>query len=358
MAIANEGILEKVRKLLVLAQNEAATADEREAFEAKANKLMARYAIDQAILESLMTKEEKERPVAREFKLFDITGYRWNNHYDMIIRALERLCRVKTVNLQSREIGLWFVAGYSVDVEYFEMLWTTIHLSWVSALNPKWNKTAEADDDENVYRFVTAGYKWKEIAEAGGYDWPDGGKLKRAYNRYCKAHGITPASHTQRHDAYKLAFADAFQDRIRTRISRMVIENEDSAQATVGAEVALLDRHADVVEAVYEVYPYMRPKTKEEMEKIQQDYDERQAEANRLLREKLAAMTDKQREAFFDKEERRQERDARSADRYWERQAQRRSDSRGSQAGTKAADSVDLRAGSGTLGGAERKGLS
>ena len=356
MATFNEGPLERVRKLLAQAEDKAATADESESFQQAANRLMAKYAIDEALAREGMSKEEREKPVAREIKLFDVAGYEFRNEYSTVIAWLKRVCRVEVVNM--RQIGVYYVAGFNADVHYFEMLWTTIHLSWISALRPSWN---EKEFDQSVYNFVLAGYKWKEIAEKAGIEWHrtkyDGGRLKRAYTRYCKAHGITPESHTQRHDAYRRSFARSFSNRIAYRLMDMFTENEDGEKAA-GAEVAIRDRHSDVLDMVYETFPGLRPLSDEEYARLRAEEEERERKKQEEFDRWFAGLTEKQQQEHMARQAREQERQARRSDRYWDEFDRRNNDSRGSSLGRQAADSVDLTAGRGNVGSAEREALS
>lgn len=351
-----QSTIERVLKLLELARDPRTPVEEADSAEQMANRLMAKHAIDESMAYAAQSKEERERPTSREIKLFDIAGYEFRNEYEQIIAWLKKLCRVEVVNL--REIGLFYVAGFDADVRYFETLWATIHLQWIAKLKPKFDKEKF---DESVYNFVLAGYKWKEIAVYADIEWDrkkyDGGRLKRAYTRYCKDNNITPENHTQRHDAYRRSFARSFAQRLSYRLMDMVTENEDTTK-TAGAEVAIRDRHSDVMEMMYEQFPHLRPLSAEELQKMKDEETERERKRQEEFDAWFAGLTDKQREAYWRKQQREQERQQRRSDRYWDEFDRRNTDPRGSSLGRSAADAVDLKAGRGSVGDAEREALS
>ena len=104
------------------------------------------------------------------------------------------------------------------------MLWPIVYRELAGNLFPKWSSSRTFE--ENVYVHVKGGYKWRVIADVANQHgcevpWPDGGRLKRAYHKECKARGEEPTAHTQRHGAFRASYATAFQSEISRRLYDM-----------------------------------------------------------------------------------------------------------------------------------------
>jgi hypothetical protein len=130
-----EKMLEKVRKLLALAEDRAATPAEAEAFSAKAEQLMIDYAIDNAMLaESDPVKADKI--IHRSMRLVQ-------PHLKVKAGMLYEIGKCLSVGV-AYEItdrndgqGIYCVMGligYEVDVEWVEVLFTSLELQRINAL--------------------------------------------------------------------------------------------------------------------------------------------------------------------------------------------------------------------------------
>jgi len=320
-------ILDKVSNLVGKAEDfrrhgEHGSAD---AALALADKMMVKYAIDAALLESHRPKNEREVPISIDI-VFP-SEHVFEDDLFLLISSITQHARCKTV------VRAWggkaTVVGFPVDVEYVRMLWTSAYLAFVSKLDPSWDASRPAD--ENIKILKEAGWKWDDIAtQANAHDFPcksNDGKLKAAYRRQCKLEGVEPVPHTQRHAAYRAAYAEGFQRTIRYRLEIQRRAAEDVVSKTAGSAVALRDRFSDVSDAYYELFPHLRPMSAEALAKYRA---EQQA--------KLDNMTPAQRAA----QERAEQRERKQSHARWEREQAKRQDAVGRAAGSAAAQQVDL----------------
>lgn len=362
--------LERVRLLLDRAEHPNTPEAERELCFMQANKLMAKHAIDEVLLNASRTQAEREAPTRKVVTLGDgARGEFWP-----ILRTILGGCAQAN---RCRAVTDWSgrsceIFGFAEDVEWTEMFFTSIYFTFISTINPKWDESK--DWDENVYNFKVAGYKWSEINEMsvahGGpdcrkyeerYSWTDReykmmptdkltGKLIAGYKRHAKKIGDTNMVRTQSHEAYRRQYAEAFQSQMLTRLWRMEDESKEQYKSS-GAELAIIDRQEDVNRLLFETHPHLSP---EAMKLKAQQAEEARERQERELQERLDAMTPEQREEYYSKKARQQERDAARDKKYWE-QERRRHDRSAHRRGRAAADSVVLSR-SGKVDGAGRAG--
>lgn len=357
-------MLERARNLLSRAEHPNTPEAERELCYSRYNKLVQDWAIEEAEMEAAMTPAERQKPEARDITMPVSTfAAKWRTIVVEVCRTFR--CRVVvkeyawTYNEDHTEFGqeyTYTIVGFPSDIAFVEMLLTSMFFTFVTQLNPRWESSTSFE--HNVYRFKTAGRKWEEIANAANnagvfVPWPDGGRLIRAYKAHCKAIGEEPTNHTQRHGAYRESFTDGFVARLGARLEEM-----REAAESAGAGKAIVLRGADVDDLFYELYPHLSPEAAQAAFRAEQERRERE---RREREEKLSKMTEKQKAAFFAKEERDRQREMRANNRYWrqwERDEARRHDSAGSRAGQAAADKVDLSRTGGQVETETRRALS
>lgn len=331
---APEHILNKVAKLVQKAEDFRRHGEHGSADAALnlADEMMVKYAIDAALLEQLKPKGEKERPAQAT------VAYPINHEFDLdlsyMLAAIAEHCRCKAVIRAYRAEAT--IIGFPTDIEYARLLWTSTYLAFVSKLDPSWD--AIQTPEENIKILKESGRKWPEIARqanAHGFECTaTDGRLKAAYRRQCKLEGVEPTSHTQRHAAYRAAYAEGFQRTIRYRLRTQRQAAAQQEAGTPGSALALRDRSADVLEAYYAMFPHLRPMSDEDRAKFaaEQKAQEEAEEAE------LAKMTPAQRAAHDRKQKR--ERERKHAE--WERENARKQDAAGRAAGSAAAQTVDL----------------
>jgi phage protein D len=239
--------------------------------------------------------------------------------------------------------GNMVVVGMSDDIEYAQMIWTSVYLGFTSKLDPTWDVTESAE--YNIKVLKESGRKWifiKEIADRHGFvTKPNDGKLKAAYRRQCKAEGVEPTLHTNRHFAYRQSYAEYFQKAVINRLNRQYEQQEADTKESTGAEVALRDSSHYVDEEFYALYPDLRPRTAEERHAVALRRREEDAEDERRERERRAALTPSQR----DKEDRDAQREYDRWQKFNDETRRREYDERGANAGTRAGNTVDLTGG-------------
>lgn len=331
-----KSILDKVAKLITLAEHANTSDIEREAFLAKADAMMVKYAIDRAVIESRKTAgETREKPVSVTIP-FIRDGVDFEDEYCQMLSAICQHNRVRAVIRVWREEVT--IVGFPTDVEYTQMIWNSVYLAFVSKLDPSW--VADRPADENIKILKEAGWKWGRIADvanANGFECTaTDGRLKAAYRRQCKLEGVEPTSHTQRHAAYRAAYAAAFSSVITTRLYRMRTAAEDQVtnRCGTGTELALRSRADTVNEQFFRLFPHLRPMSKEERAEVM----ERSRKHSEAERARFAAMTPAQRAA----EERREAREQARWQAQYEREQAKKQDAAGRRAGQSAAATVDL----------------
>jgi hypothetical protein len=337
----SESMLARVARIIANAEEcqRAGNIADAEAAFAKADAIMVKHAIDAAMIASRVkdrSSVEREKPVSVTIPF--VPGYvDFYQEYRTMLTEIARHCRVRPVTHYSvsdkPEVVL---VGFAADVEYMQMIWNSVFLGFLSRIDPKWDDSRPAD--ENIKILKESGRKWGEIAEVAnehGFECTaNDGRLKAAYRRQCKAEGVEPTSHTQRHRAYRVSYAEAFEAEISTRLYRMRRAAEQQEAGTTGSTVALRDRAQDVNEALYEMFPDLRPMTEEQ----KAARDARHTELRAKEEARRAGLTDKQRAA----EDAKRERDEARWQRQYEREQARLTDAAGRRAGRRAASSIDL----------------
>lgn len=154
---SKEQALEKVRSLMAKAE---ATQYEAEAalFREKADSIMQAFAIQSWQAEMGKDANEREKPEVRDFRFH--SGDNLDSLMRNVFDKLAKLCRVK--------IGDWGygsakVIGFSSDLDYLDILITTVQMQVVSSLRP--SAKASLSYEHNMYEMKAAGYKWQSVYE-------------------------------------------------------------------------------------------------------------------------------------------------------------------------------------------------
>ena len=113
-------LLERVRKLLAMAEGDGVTQAEAEAFTEKAAALMARYGIDRALLAA--ARPDTDRPTDR---VIDVPKP-WADVRSHLLAGLASAMRCQCVLLRTQAGHKVHVFGYGSDLERVEMLYTSL----------------------------------------------------------------------------------------------------------------------------------------------------------------------------------------------------------------------------------------
>lgn len=275
---APESIMRRVQALLELAAHPSTPQAERETSQEMADKLMARYRLDRAMLnfKSAGKVQERREPTHRFYdhiKLVDDSMNHstrdWNEEYgiqSVVNNMRDTIYRHAGCEYAFSGSGMTYV-GYEEDLFFGDMLWSTVFQDVVTRMFPRWER--EANFDENVFRLKNAGFSWPQVREAGlAVDARDrngpltaqnaGSKLRTAYNRYCKKVGYEPPETQPRNPGlWRRSFVDSYSSRLRQRMAKL----KNNAEQEAGEEGALaLIKDSDLVrQKLYDLFPSMNP---------------------------------------------------------------------------------------------------
>lgn len=275
-------VLKKVRNLLEKADS-TEFPEERDSLLAGAEKIMLKYAIDEAEL-------EKSRPAAERMVPESITidiVPKGHHLLDQLTRlamgfAAHYRCRIIFYGAIQGKNSFFNktmanVVGFPSDLRFFELQFTNARLHIMSQIEPM--ADLGKSFDENVYILHDAGMSWRKIVYAMEYarrnglistnpdrvkDWPElptleeqevrksGGKCKTAYRRWCNQLGIETQK-IQSPVNYQRQFATAYVHRVGMRLSAM----KKQEGLTPGTALAL--RQEDVNSKFDELHPETKP---------------------------------------------------------------------------------------------------
>jgi hypothetical protein len=334
--MTEEKILTRVQKLLDKANADGTTEAERQLLLDKADELMIKHSIDEALLMSAMSKDERRKPVTDRFQAADANA----PHWEKFRTVLAYICKLHRVRVAFHYDGSTTLVGFHEDVEYVKMKWLNVYLHFSQTINPKWSNNISME--QNAYNFHRSGTPWTDVealARLAGNSW-NIKQLRAGYRRWCLHIGEEATRMTQRNFAYKESFANGFRTRICARISEL-IEDRNKMTSEAGALVAVKDLGIEIDEMFYDLFPNLRPMTAEERAAIEEQ--RRKAEEEHLRW--LESLSPAARREY----DRQQEREARQAakdnQRYWreqERKERALKDSDGARSGRASADQVDL----------------
>lgn len=292
-------MIEKIRALL----NKAGSTDspaEAEALQERANAMMTKYLIDEAMLEATKPAADRMVPESRNISITEAGDPLAEQLSDLLtIVARHFRCEPVFYGLTKQRWSTRAVVyGFSSDLDAFELMYTSLLLALRSQLEPKSELTKGFD--ENVFILHEAGVKWKRIAElmnrtfreapegstlaaawraavrVGKHGdestlvpWHptsgDGHRLINSYKRHCASIGEAPGVVNPIN--YQRNFALAFAHRISYRFFEM-----DQANKVAGTALAL--RTEDVRDMIAEKHPSMKMRAAKE---IRRDWNARDA---------------------------------------------------------------------------------
>ncbi len=281
-----DAALSKVRKLIAMAEDPACDPAEAQKMRERADAMMFKYAIKEAMVNQAKPAEERTKPakITVEVGAFDsdILGYIGQLALDIGVHCR---CKVRPYKHYSRETRAYSAAvyGFESDVRYFEFLYTTLRLHMLGVLIPKFD--SQLTMEENCYRLHNAGYNWLEMAALQGWKrYPGqpsstpshliryynqkldqemlsgklGGMYKRPYERACAAKGeptVKLAAGTT--ESFRKDAALGYTDRLRQRL--YLIKAAREGQYSGNGALVLRSRFDDVEAMFREDNPDMFP---------------------------------------------------------------------------------------------------
>lgn len=255
-----EGTLAKIQGLLAVADDPATTPEAAENYRSKAEGLMFKYRIDEAMLGVMHgTKAHvfRPEPVWRTFRIAKY-GSEFREHYENI--AVAALGHVDARAVREQEDG-WHVlqaVGYDSDLRFAELIFTAAMLAFGTKLEPKYNP-AESDQ-VNAYLMRSAGWEGHRIARAiwGSDDKALRVKARNLFRKEAAARGEDVDGLTGRGvnvAQFRKDYASGFTSELWSRLWRMRQQHAEDERGLV-----LADRKDKVEEALYTRYEWLRPK--------------------------------------------------------------------------------------------------
>jgi hypothetical protein len=136
-------LLDRVRKLLAKAEDEACTVQEAQALTAKAAELMAKYGIDRALLDATKRPEDN-KPANR---MMDIDNP-WGRVKAHLICGLANAMGCQGILLSTGKGTKVHIFGFQSDLERLDVLYTSLLLQMSSGLMhtdpPAWSRSPRA----------------------------------------------------------------------------------------------------------------------------------------------------------------------------------------------------------------------
>lgn len=274
---APESIMRRIQSLLELAGHANTPEHERTAAQERADRLMAKYRLDRAMLNFTDKTDLNRIPVHREYdiiKLYSDEAAQTNRDWseELGIQTEINYLRTDVYHHTGCRTYTRFkkitVVGYEEDIFYGDMLWMTIFSDVVTRIFPTWKM--DIGFDENVFNLKNAGFSWPQVREMGlaknaadktGYLTADnaGSKLRTAYKRHCKKVGFEPPKTQPRNPGlWRRSFVDSYSSQLRSRMLDMKMANEEAAGKE--GEIALVKDADRVREEFYKLFPNMDPR--------------------------------------------------------------------------------------------------
>jgi hypothetical protein len=238
-------MLERVRALLAKADSTPFPA-EADTFRAKADALMMKHRIS-----SWQLKDPDQNSRIVQITRYDMSWYESSPHgVDLwnVLASVANHCRVKLVPWMY-STGAIPVGGTEADLEYMDVLFTSIMLELSKGLEPKPNPGETMI--EYLVRAKEAGMKWERIGELmlefGIADFPEykrnvGVRFTKLYTDYCTEHG-RPRLRTSP-IVYQRSYSNGFRMEISRRLAKIreeAREQYDWNKNAEGMELVLAD---------------------------------------------------------------------------------------------------------------------
>jgi hypothetical protein len=262
-----DSILDRVRKLIDKANSTTFPA-EREAFLKKADEMMAIHAIEQFEIEMSRPSQGRTKPVVHKFRMRGednaSTSWDFDRSLFSLTLAFAHHCRLLVGGLTYT--GESVVVGYQSDVDYFDILRTTVMLDLAHKLDPQ--PDAAQSIGENVARMKEAGFQWDEIFRRfrkhgmlaqyadQPFSKPIGLWMYGQYKKFCQETGRlqTRANPKQ----WMEDFSRGYVEEINARLREMRLSTEEAVAGT-GKGLVLAGMEEELKEFYYDLFPDRRP---------------------------------------------------------------------------------------------------
>jgi hypothetical protein len=141
--------------------------------------------------------------------------------------------------------------GFEADLEYFDLLFTSVLLDFVDKLRPRYNPNRTRI--ENIVVLKECGYKWEKICAEMGVicTKPNALKIYSEYKKFCEATGRP--QHKAMPKTFQRSFGMGYASTVRQRLADMSVAAQRSGGS--GTELALRDIKVVVADAVKDLFP-------------------------------------------------------------------------------------------------------
>lgn len=268
-------ILDKVRKMMALADDPRTPEHEADNARQRAEQFMMDYRIAEEDLKATGAAPSM-KPMTRVWQAWP-GGSPFHTTYSTILSYVIHHAGVRCVadRQRSEDGSWWYVArtvGFESDLRYAEMLYQAARIAFASRMEPKHDE--RLSDEDNVFAMRNAGIErvriavlmgWAQPSDIGNNKWDPAAERRlaagaaratRVYKVACRTRGVD-AVLTGKGTSVKLYrefYASQFTDSLRSRLGRM----RDGVDTERGALV-LKSRKEDVDEAFYREFPSLRP---------------------------------------------------------------------------------------------------
>lgn len=259
MSVDTERRQKKLAQVRALLDQAASTTfpAEAAACRQKADDLMLSYTLSEYEVNERRPKHERETPTHR---YINICGSKHPLKTQLIdlFGEVSRHCRCHSLytglhNQQAASQG--HVYGFPSDIEYMEMLFTSLEVQMARNLEPQPNP--EFSYEANIAMLKEAGLKWARIWEImhpgqGEITHATGVKYTGMYKKYCEDND-RPRMKTSPQQ-YQRNYAEGFVIEVADRL-RQIREHQYTANTGNGMAVALRDRKSEVDAFFLELNP-------------------------------------------------------------------------------------------------------
>lgn len=264
-------LLRKIRALIAKADDRAVTPEEADIFRAKADELMVKYAVEQ--FELMKAGAIEHAPETRNVDMsfwfdYDSDPDARSNMW-VLFSTVYRHCRCVVVHDKMSSMNkTMMVAGYPGDLDWADLLFTSLLLQLERAVNPR--PSRDRSYHENLCDLRAGGLSWDEVwermARAGTIpdqilaQFPNRNgqrdKMIRDYRAYCARTG-TPQNYNH-WKTFRRSFSAGFISQMSTRLNEQRARNEQTGGSQFA--VVLRDVYKTVQEWLYDEGIMVRPK--------------------------------------------------------------------------------------------------
>lgn len=254
----------KIAALIAKADNPAATPEEAATFREAADRLMAKWRIDEMMMSAAAPAGQGLTPDWADW-LVCAYASEFSMEYRMIASAVAQHVGARIAfqgqnHMVDGEWGQWFmgiVVAYPSDLRYGEMLFKSAQLAFGNELEPRVDPSL--GDQVNAYRLRKAGMEGRRIAMAlwGSDEKNLRPKARKLFEKEARERGEDPSvlmGQGVNVKQWRKDYAQGFANELYYRLRMSKVESPK------GTEVVLAGRAEAITEAYYERFPNLRPK--------------------------------------------------------------------------------------------------